>query len=667
LCKGGDARKPADNVDIATLGAVLRRDEKAGGYVVEHIYAHDPDLPEPGAAAGSARVAVKEGEVIVSIDGQSVLSVGDERELLRGKAGQQVMLHVKPATGDARDVLVKPISAATTNRMRYAEWEYTRRQRSMTASNKQIGYVHLQAMGPNDIDQWARDYYPVFDRQGLIIDVRHNHGGNIDSWLLSDLLRKAWFYWQPRVGNPSWNMQYAFRGHIVVLCDQETASDGEAFTEGFKHFEMGKVIGTRTWGGEIWLSGSNTQADNGVATAAETGVYSNRRQVADRRPRRRSGHHCRQPAARDFSGDDAQLQAAIDLLKQEIKDDPAARAAASRRIRTSRSSILRQHGQRPIVQHHVRRHPQPLRLFPAPLPDARRQRLASPSAEDRIARGCLSLQHRRQASHRRHLAEGIALPRSHSWAFLLAPARAPPPNSFTIPSLISSSNGRPARTSLPASVSRSLRNRSTCPSFSNSASSISISCACTIAPSSASYSSRLIRPTRSRFFCTVPAALYSTPRSSSTMRCTIAISAADAWRNSRSTAPPGSHTSHTPQGWLASSTSPKCRTSAHIRHSLCSVNRSTLAIALPDTAPALYKSSSSPCRRPSHCRQNPRARRHESPASQAPCQTPPRQASSLAQILHARAAHLPGTKNLLQMLHRRIVAIQKKSCVRWSA
>ena len=75
-------------------------------------------------------------------------------------------------------------------------------------------------MGPDDIEQWARDFYPVFDRQGLIIDVRHNHGGNIDSWLLGKLLRKAWFYWQPRVGNPSSNMQYAFRGHIVVLCDQ---------------------------------------------------------------------------------------------------------------------------------------------------------------------------------------------------------------------------------------------------------------------------------------------------------------------------------------------------------------------------------------------------------------------------------------------------------------
>ena len=109
-------------------------------------------------------------------------------------------------------------------------------------------------MGSEDIEQWAREFYPVFDRQGLIIDVRHNGGGNIDSWVLGKLLRKAWFYWQPRVGNPSSNMQYAFRGHIVVLCDRMTASDGEAFTEGIRRLGLGKIIGVRTWGGEIWLS-----------------------------------------------------------------------------------------------------------------------------------------------------------------------------------------------------------------------------------------------------------------------------------------------------------------------------------------------------------------------------------------------------------------------------
>ncbi|HEY1766298.1 MAG TPA: S41 family peptidase [Terracidiphilus sp.] len=319
---GGDDRKPADQIDTATLGAVLRRDEKTGGYVVEHVYLHDPDLPSLAPPLARPESLVNEGETILTIDGQKLLEVPDERELLRGKAGQQVMLQVKSANGETREILVKPIDEKQDAAMRYAEWEYTRRLKVDAASAREIGYVHLQAMTRSDIDQWAREYYPVFNRRGLIIDVRHNHGGNIDSWLLSDLLRKAWFYWQPRVGNPLWNMQYAFRGHIVVLCDEETASDGEAFTEGFKRFHMGKVIGIRTWGGEIWLSGSNTQADNGVATAAEMGVYGPEGKWLI------EGHGVDPDMVVDnlphatFAGSDAQLQAAIDLLKQEIKDDP---------------------------------------------------------------------------------------------------------------------------------------------------------------------------------------------------------------------------------------------------------------------------------------------------------------------------------------------------------
>ncbi len=320
--RGGDERKPADDVDLASLGAHLRRDEKAGGFVVEHIYTHDPDLPDQAPPLARPQSLVQEGEVITSIDGQPTLSVPDVRELLRGKAGVQVLLQVKSKKGDTRDVLVTPISAGQDARMRYAEWEYTRRLDVDKASADKIGYVHLQAMGPNDIDQWARDYYPIFNRQGLIIDVRHNRGGNIDSWLLGKLLRKAWFYWQPRVGHPMWNMNYAFRGHIVVLCDQWTASDGEAFTEGFERFKMGKVIGMRTWGGEIWLSGDNTQLDNGLASAAETGVYGPEGKWLI------EGHGVEPDITVDdlpnatFEGKDAQLDAAIKLLQEEIKADP---------------------------------------------------------------------------------------------------------------------------------------------------------------------------------------------------------------------------------------------------------------------------------------------------------------------------------------------------------
>jgi tricorn protease len=319
---GGDARRPSDQVDLAALGARLKRDDKAGGFVVEHVYLHDPDLPNNAPPLDRPESRVKDGEVIVSINGESALGVPDERVLLRGKAGTQVLLRVRSAAGETRDVLVTPIKSAEESNLRYAEWEYTRRLKVDAVSGGQIGYVHLRAMGPEDIDQWARDYYPLYKRQGLIIDVRHNHGGNIDSWLLEKLLRQAWFYWQPRVGDSEWNMQYAFRGHMVVLCDQETASDGEAFTEGFHRFKLGKTIGVRTWGGEIWLSASNFEADGGIATAAELGVYGPEGQWLI------EGHGVEPDIVIDnlphatFAGEDAQLKAALELLKREISSDP---------------------------------------------------------------------------------------------------------------------------------------------------------------------------------------------------------------------------------------------------------------------------------------------------------------------------------------------------------
>jgi tricorn protease len=319
---GGDSRKPADQVDIAALGAVLRKDDKAGGFVVEHIVQHDPDLPNLAPPFAKPDSTVREGEVILSIDGEDALSAPDERALLRGKAGRKVLLHVKATDGQARDVLVTPVSEDDERNLRYTEWEYTRRQRVETDSKGGIGYVHLRAMTSPDMEQWVREFYPVFDRQGLIIDVRHNGGGNIDSWILGKLLRKAWFFWQPRIGNPNWNMQYAFRGHVVVLCDQWTGSDGEAFTEGIRRLDIGKIIGVRTWGGEIWLSSSNVLADQGIATAAEFGVYGPEGKWLI------EGHGVDPDIVVDnlphatFNGGDAQLDAALKLLKDEIAKDP---------------------------------------------------------------------------------------------------------------------------------------------------------------------------------------------------------------------------------------------------------------------------------------------------------------------------------------------------------
>jgi len=117
-------------------------------------------------------------------------------------------------------------------------------------------------------------------------------------------------------------MQYAFRGHMVILCDQETSSDGEAITEGFRRLGFGKVIGMRTWGGEIWLSADNRLVDNGIASAAEMGVYGPEGKWLI------EGRGVEPDITVDnlpyetFNGKDAQLEYAVDYLKKQIKEDP---------------------------------------------------------------------------------------------------------------------------------------------------------------------------------------------------------------------------------------------------------------------------------------------------------------------------------------------------------
>ncbi|MBL8991409.1 MAG: PD40 domain-containing protein [Phycisphaerae bacterium] len=327
--RGGDGRTtPAvDRAPIASLGAAFVRDPARGGFRIERIYRHDPDEPSRAAPLARPEVNARPGWIITEVDGVPALSAPDIGELLRHKAGRQVLLRINttpdvPGPAVMRDVVAIPFSADAEAELRYDDWTLSRRLEVESAGKGDIGYVHLRAMGGGNYTEWAKGFFPVFNRKGLIIDVRHNRGGNIDSWILSELLRRQWFTWSPRVGLPYWNMQYAFRGHVVVLCNERTASDGEAFAEGFRRLGLGKVIGMRTWGGEIWLSSSNVLLDRGLASAAEIGVFGPEGTWLI------EGHGVDpdivvdNPPAAAFRGEDAQLRAAIAYLQQQIAEKP---------------------------------------------------------------------------------------------------------------------------------------------------------------------------------------------------------------------------------------------------------------------------------------------------------------------------------------------------------
>lgn len=162
----------------------------------------------------------------------------------------------------------------------------------------------------------------------LIIDVRNNKGGNIDSWILDVLQRKAWMYWEQSRSNKEsttlWNSRFAFRGHLAVLINEHTSSDGEAFARGVSELGLGKLVGKRTWGGGIWLSSDNRLVDGGIASAPETGTFNERlgwglgiEQVGvkpdfevDNNPRSA------------FDGEDVQLKKAVSVLKDWLESEP---------------------------------------------------------------------------------------------------------------------------------------------------------------------------------------------------------------------------------------------------------------------------------------------------------------------------------------------------------
>ena len=318
---GGDFRKVTDPADPGSLGATLIRDEAAGGWRIAHIPPTDPDWPGEASPLARGGLDVREGDVITLVNGVAVLGVPDVQALLRNQAGKQVLLRLSRA-GTTHDALVKPLSPGDAAQLRYRTWEYTRRVRVDSLSAGRIGYVHFQAMGADDIAKWVREYYPVFEREGLILDVRNNNGGNIDSWILGKLLRRNFFFWQPRVGQRFGNMPYAFRGRMCVIANERTVSDGEVFAEGFRRLGLGKIVGTRTLGGEIWLSSNNFLVDKGIATAAETGVFGlEGTWVIENHGVDPDVEVDNLPHA-TYEGGDAQLDTAVRTLLDDLKQNP---------------------------------------------------------------------------------------------------------------------------------------------------------------------------------------------------------------------------------------------------------------------------------------------------------------------------------------------------------
>jgi len=317
----GDLPKDDENSAMAFLGA--RYTAVAGGLRVDSIFRAEADLVSRRPPLSRPGVDVRVGDVIRRVDGRPVASLSALRLELASKAGQEVRLDVTRGTR-ALSAIVEPMTFDGEVTASYQDFVEGRRLAAQRLSGGNIGYLHLRAMGSDDVASFARDYFAQLDKDGLIIDVRNNNGGNIDSLIISMLMRRPWAFWAKPDGTgvPTTNMQNAYRGKVAVLIDERTYSDGETFAAAIKSLGIAPLIGKRTAGAGIWLSDRNRLSDDGAVRVAENAQY-----AADGTwiveghgigpdVEVENGPHA------TFEGRDAQLEAAVSLLQQEIAKDP---------------------------------------------------------------------------------------------------------------------------------------------------------------------------------------------------------------------------------------------------------------------------------------------------------------------------------------------------------
>lgn len=226
----------------------------------------DASLSSPLSAPG---INAKEGDYITHINGRPVNEVTDIYELLLDKADKIISLTLndKPSLDGGWEIIIKPMGSE--NGLRYWDWVDGRRQYVHDKSNGQIAYIHLSDMGGFGLSQFAEAYMPQHRKPAMILDVRYNGGGFVAQMILSHLGRKLFAVGRPRHGENYRYPNTAFHGHMAAICNGETGSDGETFTEGFRRIGLGKVIGTRTWGGWVGIRSDKPLVDRGVITQPE--------------------------------------------------------------------------------------------------------------------------------------------------------------------------------------------------------------------------------------------------------------------------------------------------------------------------------------------------------------------------------------------------------------
>ncbi len=243
------------------LGANLVHRE--AGWTVKRILPGDSS--DSRARSPLAGAGIREGAVLTHVDGRPVDPVAGPYPLLAAAGGTTVELTFVPdGEGPPRRVAVVPLTDETP--LRYQDWVAKRRAVVRELSGGRCGYLHIPDMGGSGWAQFNRDVRMEMSRPALIVDVRGNAGGHISELVVEKLTRTIIGWDLTRDAQPVSYASNAPRGPVVALADEATSSDGDMITAAFKLLELGPVVGQRTWGGVVGMTGRHRLGDGTVIT-----------------------------------------------------------------------------------------------------------------------------------------------------------------------------------------------------------------------------------------------------------------------------------------------------------------------------------------------------------------------------------------------------------------
>ena len=271
---GGDFTVPP-RPNVGLPGARFELDEAAGRYRIVKIFRGQNEEALYRSPLTEVGVNAAEGDYVLAIDGEDLSATVNPYRLLRGKANRAITLTLNsaPNASGARQVTFQPVSSESN--LIYLERITRNRELVDKLSNGRLGYIHIPDMGANGIREFNKWFYNQTRKEGMVVDVRANGGGNISRMLIERFRRQLLATGFSRTSDDLTTYPDALiHGHLVCLLNETSASDGDIFPAMFREAGLGPLIGKRSWGGVVGITNRGTLIDGGVVNVPEFGFAS---------------------------------------------------------------------------------------------------------------------------------------------------------------------------------------------------------------------------------------------------------------------------------------------------------------------------------------------------------------------------------------------------------